>query len=65
VDHSEQFVVGASKKILNQKSNNSQHPDKGLNPVLLVKVDPDIDTYEELLQVRDKIFPKEPEFKTK
>jgi hypothetical protein len=64
VDNSEQFVVGASKKILNQKSNNIQHPDKGLNPVLLVKVDPEIDTYEELLKIRDKIFPKEPEFET-
>ncbi len=65
VDRSEQFVVGASKKILNQKSNNLQHPDKGLNPVLLVKVDPDIDTPEELWQIRDDIFPKEPEFHKK
>ncbi len=65
VDRSEQFVVGASKKILNQKSNNIQHPDKGLNPVLLVKVDPGIDTPEELWQIRDDIFPKEPEFHKK
>jgi hypothetical protein len=62
VDRSEQFVVGASKKILNQESNNFQHPDKGLNPVLLVKVDPEIDTYEELMRIRDDIFPVEPEF---
>ncbi len=34
IDKSEQFVVGASKKILNQKSNQVQHPDKGLNPIL-------------------------------
>jgi hypothetical protein len=62
VDRSEQFVVGASKRILNQESNSFQHPDKGLSPVLLVKVDPDIDTCEELMQIRDKIFPEEPEF---
>ena len=62
IDRSEQFVVGASKKILNQESNSFQHPDSGLSPVLLVKVDPDIDTYEELMRIRDNIFPEEPEF---
>ena len=62
IDRSEQFVVGASKKILNQESNPFQHPDTGLSPVLLVKVDPEIDTLEELLQIRDDIFPPEPEF---
>jgi hypothetical protein len=65
VDESEQFVVGASKKILAQESNSVQHPDKGLSPVLLVPVDPDIDTYEELMQIRDEIFPEEPEFYSK
>ena len=65
VDQSEQFVVGASKKILAQESNSVQHPDKGLSPVLLVPVDPDIDTYEELMQIRDEIFPAEPEFHSK
>lgn len=65
IDRSEQFVVGASKKILNQESHNYQHNDKGLSPVLLVKVDPDIDTYDELMQIRDEIFPKEPEFYSK
>lgn len=64
-DRSEQFVIGASKKILNQESNNYQHPDPGLNPVLLVKIDPEIDTCEELMKVRDEIFPKEPEFRTR
>ena len=62
IDKSEQFVVGASKKILNQKSNQVQHPDKGLNPILLVKIDPTIDTPEELMEIRDKIFPDEPKF---
>ena len=62
IDESEQFVVGASKKILNQPSNSIQYPDKGLSPLLLVPVDPDIDTLEELMQIRDEIFPPEPAF---
>ena len=62
IDESEQFVVGASKKILNQESNSIQHPDMGLSPLLLVPVDPSIDTYEELMQIRDDIFPPEPGF---
>ena len=62
VDRSEQFVVGASKKILNQPSHSIQHPDPGLSPVLLVPVDPDIDTFEELMEIRDEIFPEEPSF---
>ena len=62
VDESEQFVVGASKKILTQPSNSLQHPDKGLSPILLVPIDPEIDTPEELMEIRDEIFPKEPEF---
>ena len=62
VDDSEQFVVGASKKILTQESNSVQHPDKGLSPVLLVPIDPEIDTLEELMEIRDEIFPPEPEF---
>jgi hypothetical protein len=62
IDRSEQFVVGASKKILNQESNTFQHPDTGLSPVLLVKIDPDIDSPEELMKIRDDIFPEEPEF---
>ena len=62
VDRSEQFVVGASKKILNQESKMIQHPDKGLSQVLLVPVDPNIDSLEELMPIRDEIFPPEPEF---
>jgi hypothetical protein len=62
VDQSEQFVVDASKKILRQESNSVQHPDRGLSPVLLVPVDPAIDTYEELMEIRDEIFPPEPQF---
>lgn len=61
-DRSEQFVVGASKKILNQESHNVQNPDIGMNPVLLVKINPEIDTPEELFLIRDAIFPEEPVF---
>lgn len=64
VDRSEQFVIGASKKILEQESNSIQHPDPGLSPILLIPIDPDIDTPEELMKIRDEIFPEEPEFIT-
>ena len=57
--------MGASKKILRQESNSVQHPDMGLSLVLLVPVDSNIDTLEELMQIRDEIFPDEPEFLTK
>ncbi len=63
IDRSEQFVVGASKKILNQESHNFQHPDKGLSQVLLVKINPEIDTPDELMKIKDDIFPAEPEFR--
>lgn len=62
VDRSEQFVIGASKKILNQPSNSVQHPDSGLSPLILVPVSEDIDTREELMALRDELFPPEPEF---
>ena len=62
VDESEQFVIGASKKILRQASHSIQYPDMGLSPILLVPIDPEIDTPEELMQIRDEIFPQEPEF---
>jgi hypothetical protein len=65
IDRSEQFVVGASKKILQQASNSVQIPDKGLSQILLVPVAPNIDSLEELMQIRDEIFPAEPEFYSK
>jgi len=61
-DDSEQFIVGASMKILDQASNNFQHPSKGMNPVIMVPISEDIDTPEELMAIRDEIFPKEPDF---
>ena len=62
IDSSEQFVIGASMKILAQASNSIQHPDKGFNPVILIPIDPEIDTPEELMALRDELFPPEPEF---
>lgn len=61
-DDSEQFVLGASLKILDQASNNFQHPSKGMNPIILVPISDEIDTLEELMAIRDDIFPKEPDF---
>lgn len=61
-DDSEQFVIGASMKILDQPSNNIQHPSKGMNPILLVPINDEIDTLEELMAIRDEIFPDEPSF---
>ena len=62
VDLSEQFVVGASMKILAQPSNSVQHPDMGLSPILLVPISKDIDTPEELMALKNELFPKEPDF---
>jgi len=61
-DRSEQFVIGASMAILRQESNASQVADPGLNPVILVPVDDSVDTCEELMALRDRLFPPEPEF---
>jgi hypothetical protein len=61
-DSSEQFVVGATMKILRQQSNSVQLPDPGMNPMILVPVDESVDTWEELRAIVPDIFPREPEF---
>lgn len=61
-DRSEQLVVGASKKILNQPSNSIQLNDTGMSPLLLVPISEDIDSLEELMELRDELFPEEPGF---
>lgn len=61
-DDSEQFVVGASLKILSQPSNAIQNSDRGLNPIILIPISDDIDTPEELMALRNELFPLEPEF---
>ncbi|MBN2777562.1 MAG: hypothetical protein JXR36_07960 [Bacteroidales bacterium] len=63
-DDSEQFVIGATHKFLDQESNNKQHPSRGMNPLILVPISDDIDTLEELMEIRDEIFPAEPSFIT-
>lgn len=61
-DDSEQFVVGASKRVLAQPSNAVQLRDPGMNPIILVRVSDDLDTCDELMESRDLLFPPEPEF---
>lgn len=61
-DLSEQLVIGASHDFLAVKSNNKQHPDPSMNPIILKRVDDDIDTWEELREIRDELFPKLPSF---
>lgn len=62
IDDSEQLVVGASLGILNTPNNPDQWDDPGLNPILLVPIPDDIDTCEELMAIRDSLFPHEPAF---
>jgi hypothetical protein len=62
-DTSEQFVIGASRRILAQQSAPVQNPDPGMSPIILVRVSDDLDTCEELMQNRDRLFPAEPEFR--
>jgi hypothetical protein len=62
-DTSEQFVIGASRRILAQQSKPVQKPDPGMNPIILVRASDDLDTCEELMQNRHRLFPAEPEFR--
>jgi hypothetical protein len=62
IDDSEQLVIGASLAILDTPNNPPQRRDPGLNPIILIPVSDDIDTCEELMAIRDSLFPPEPEF---
>jgi len=62
IDDSEQLVIGASLAILDTPNNPPQRRDPGLNPIILIPVSDDIDTCEELMAMRDALFPPEPEF---
>lgn len=62
-DESEQFVIGASRRILSQQSNPIQHPDPGLNPVVLARVNGELATCEQLMEQRDRLFPPAPSFR--
>ncbi len=61
-DESEQFVIGASLRILAQQSDPIQIPDPGMNPLMLVRVSDEFDSCEELMMNRDLLFPEEPGF---
>ncbi|MCA9254713.1 MAG: hypothetical protein KDA33_03705 [Phycisphaerales bacterium] len=62
VDRSEQRVIGASLDILNTPNNPDQWTDLGLSPIILIPIPDDIDTCEELMAMRDSLFPPEPAF---
>ena len=62
IDDSEQLVIGASLAILDTPNNPPQRRDPGLNPLILIPVPDDIDTCEELMAIRDSLFPAEPGF---
>ena len=63
VDESEQFVIDASHMILRQPSNQVQLPDPGMNPIILVPVDDGVNTCEELMALKDELFPEPPTFR--
>lgn len=62
IDDSEQLVIGASLPILDTPSDPPQRRDPGLNPIILIPVSDDIDTCEELMAIRDSLFPPQPAF---
>ncbi|MCB9853327.1 MAG: hypothetical protein H6819_09555 [Phycisphaerales bacterium] len=62
IDDSEQLVLGASLDLLNTPNNPDQWGDLGLSPIILVPIPADIDTCEELMAMRDSLFPAEPGF---
>ncbi|TVQ28613.1 MAG: hypothetical protein EA382_01680 [Spirochaetaceae bacterium] len=62
VDESEQFVIGASRRIFRQESNMEQITDPGMSPIMLVRVDDDMDTCDVLMSARDRLFPPSPSF---
>ena len=62
VDSSEQLVVGATLDILNTPNSPPQLDDPGLSPIMLVPIPEDVDTCEELMAIRDSLFPPEPSF---
>lgn len=62
IDDSEQLVLGASLPFLDTPNNPPQRRDPGLNPIILIPVSEDVDTCEELMALRDALFPAEPAF---
>lgn len=62
IDSSEQFILGANLGILDKPSDPVQHPDPKMNPIVLTRLPDDIQTCEQLMDNRDRLFPSEPEF---
>ena len=62
VDGSEQLVIGASLSFLNKPNNPPQHSDLSLSPMMLIPIADDVDTCDELMAMRDSLFPEEPGF---
>lgn len=62
IDDSEQFVIGASLPFLDTPNNPPQRRDPGLNPIILIPVPDDVDACDELMAIRDSLFPPEPRF---
>lgn len=62
IDESEQRVIGASLGILNVPNNPDQWSDLGLSPIILIPIAESIDTCDELMSMRDALFPPEPGF---
>ena len=62
VDESEQFVIGASRRIFRQESNMEQIADPGMSPIVLVRLSDDIATCDQLMARRDELFPSAPSF---
>lgn len=61
-DSSEQLVIGATLGILDTPNNPPQWPDLGLSPLILIPAPDGLDTCEELMAMRDELFPAEPSF---
>lgn len=62
VDSSEQRVLGASLFFLNREADPKQHPEPSMSPILLVRLDQDSMSCDELMARRDEWFPPEPSF---
>lgn len=61
-DLSEQYVIDANMRILRQQSESLQYGGPGLNPIYLIPLHRNINSAEQLLEIRDRIFPPLPEF---
>lgn len=62
IDDSEQLVIDATIDFLNQDNNPDQYTDLKMSPMMLVPIPQDVDTCEELMNLRDELFPAEPAF---